>query len=887
MNAIRVWLARCIGVFRRAEDEMRDELDFHIDSEIEFQMERGLSRAEAHRVAGTKFGGLDRTKEVLRETRGLPFLDVLVADIRYGSRRLVASPGFTVAAVLTIALGVGLNTGIFSILNGVIFRGLPVPAAHELVAVRESVENLPGRSEKGRANSRVTTAEYRTYRERTTTLSGLMGYSVPWPVALGGAAPQQATGRYVTCTYFDVLQQPPAIGRGFSAEDCGRGVTPVVVLGHALWVAAFDADPHVIGRTLTMNRQAVTVVGVARDGTYMPDLLRLDFFAPIAAQPLLRPDREWFVSDRFGWLDLVGRRRGDREVDEVRAEFNVIAAQIDQQQPGRSTTVFVDDATTLPRPQFDLATVAVGGLVLAPFGLVLLIACANVANLCLARTTARAPEIAVRLALGASRSRVVQQVLTESVLIALVGGALGALVAFWSFDGLVAFLLSPVSTTVPALEPDLRVLTFALLLSLVTGILAGLAPALQGVNVELHAAAKQAARGGGQFGGRLQGIFVGLQVGICMVLLVAAGLLLRGLFATYSVDPGFPYRDLTVVAADLRDFGYRPEDIPAFHRRLATQVGALPGVEAVGYSARPPWEASGLSASVRVGSQDIERYRRVQLAHVSPGYFSAAGIPIVRGRTFTPAELTDTTTAVVVTEATARRLWPGADPVGQTLNRRAGDGDEPWQVVGVAKDAQVTVMGEVDPHYLYIPAPPRFQHMLSLVVRRRTGAASVAPGIQAVVRGLDQGLSMRVTPLDANQQPWRDISGIVTSVAAALGTLALLLAGVGIYGVVSQLVHRRRREIGLRIALGARARNVLGLILRRTMRPVVIGAVVGVLAAGSASRFLSWLLFGVSPVDPVGIGGAVVFVLGVALVASALPATRALQVSPTTMLRDE
>jgi predicted permease len=813
-------------------------------------------------------------------------LENLWRDVRYAASSLRRSLGFTAAAIVTIALGIGVNAGIFTVLNGVLFRAVPAPDAQELVSIRQTVQGgkLTGSTGVGTFSA----SEYRAYRDRAQTVSGVLAHSNPATTTLGGEAPQQIFGVLVSCNYFGVLQQPPLLGRGLTEQDCAPGAVPAVVLGHQLWETAFAGDPAILSRTVELNQQRFTVVGVASEGTYGGSGMVPAYFAPISADPLLGPIKTRYEDDKFLWLHLIGRRSDRAALEQVRAELAVIAAQIDQQQTDRSTTLTIERATSMTVPSG--AATGVAAVLMAAFGLILLIACANVANLLLARGTAKSREIGIRLSLGASRARVVRQLLTESMLIAIAGGALGSMLAFWSFQALVALALPaalppefPAFASALDFSPDLRVLLFAMVLTLGTGFLFGLAPALHVSRPDLLSVIKQdPAVTGKRGGGRLRGTLVGVQVALSMTLMIAAGLLLHGLYATHTMDPGFVYRDVSYVFFGLDGLQYEPEAAALLRQRLRDAVAALPGVDAVAYASDPPLGEERALVAIRLAGEAEREIRNAELNNVTPDYFSLLGIPIVRGRTFTDAEVPNVargnhTGPVIVSETTARNLWPAGDPIGRTLLTANGT----MQVVGVAADAQVSSLGAIDPYYVYLPGGEE------LLIKSRIDFGATAAGIRAIVRSLDPTLVVRVIPLEANLGFWRGISGMVTSLGAGLGLLALVLASVGIYGSVSYSVTSRYREIGIRMALGASARNVFGLIVGRAMRPVVVGAAIGIAAASAISRILSSVLFGVSPADPVGLGGAVLLVLGVALAAGMIAARPATGADPTATLRHE
>jgi predicted permease len=812
-------------------------------------------------------------------------------DVGYSVRTLARNPRVTILAITAIALGIGVNAGIFTVVNGLLFRDLPAPDAHELVTIQQSIEGVPGRAG-NEGLSGFSTAEYRALRDRATTLSGVFGNSDPTQTTLGGESPLQIVGTIVTCEYFDVLRQPPAFGRALRAADCATGADPVVVLSHELWSTEFQSDPGVIGRTIELNRQLFNVVGVAQEGTYGGlGFYRTGYFAPISMQPLLLPNENTYGNDDAAWLFLIGRRTGS--IEQVRAELDVIAAQLDSEQAGRTTRMRVERATPLGMVSFirDML-VNVAAVVMIPFAFVLLIACANVANLLLARATARNREIAIRFSLGATRRRVVRLLLTESVLISISGGLVGSVLALWAVQTLAAVViptLTPVGLPPFFIDasPDLRVVAIMTAVMLATGALFGLAPAFQVSRPDLSAVIKQGAQTTGGSRGRLQATLVGVQVAMTMVLMVGTGLLLRGLTETQTTDPGFEFRSIAVASYDMRGGGYDPTEAAVFQRRLLDEVRGLPGVDAAAQAITEPLNPDAEAVGIRLPTQDRTRIRSMPSNGVTPDYFDVVGIPIVRGRGFEEADMAGST-ATIVTEATARNLWPNQEPIGQRLLMAVGpDQDVALEIVGVARDAQVTIVGQVEPYYLYMPASPRVAQLLKLLVKSRTDFSSTAAAVRAAAERIDPGLAVHVSPLESNFDYWRTLSGTLAGLAATLGSLAMTLGAVGIYGVVAYFVGRRTREIAIRVALGARPGDVLAMILKRTMRPVIVGAVIGLGGAVAMSSVLSSVLFGVSPFDPIGIGAAAVFVLVVAFAAGVLPGRAAVRQPPLAALHHD
>jgi macrolide transport system ATP-binding/permease protein len=808
-------------------------------------------------------------------------------DLRYAARALRKNPGFTGVAVLAVSLGIGVNTGIFTVLNGVALRPLPVPGATEIVSVYQTFRGVQSRNVHG-AESFFSWPEYKSYRDSNHVLSGLAAYEPFLSVTLGGDRPQQLFGQLASCNYFDVLNEPPALGRAFSASDCAVAREgAVAVLSDSLWRTTFAADPAIVGRKIALNRQPFTVIGVAPRGFQGTEPVPSAFWAPVTMQSMLEREIDWFEKPNISWLILLGRTKPGVSRSQVRADLGVIAGRIDQLTPGRKTTLQIETGTFLSMPEARKIVTGVGAVLLAGVGMVLLIACANVANLLLGRAAGRQKEIAIRLSVGANRGRLVRQLLTESMLIALLGGALGSLIAVWSFEAIVGFIVSHLPHGTPPLAigvgPDVHVLSYAVVLTLVTGIVFGLVPALQASRPDLNAVLKQAGGMGGKTAdGFLRHSLVGAQVAVSMVLLIAAGLLLRGLHLAQTIDPGFEMKNVAAVSFDLRGQGYDATRAALFQRQVADHLASLPGVDAVAEAGNTPLSDSHRGTMFSLPGQPGDY--QVEFNEVSPEYFSLLGIPIARGRNFTGTETRTGAAVAIVTESTARRFWPNQDPIAKILHM---EGESDVQVIGVAKDAQVSHLARSNETYLYLPAGPKEQLRMQVLVHGADGFASTATGIRAAIHSLDPGLVVDVARLEDNLEFWRGPSRIVAILAGSLGALGMLLACIGVYGVVSYAVSRRVREIGIRMTLGADAREVRNLILRQAMRPVVIGGLVGIAGCAAVSRILKGMLFGISSHDPVAFVLVPLVLLSVALIASYIPARRATKVDPMVALRYE
>ncbi|HKW31846.1 MAG TPA: ABC transporter permease [Candidatus Acidoferrum sp.] len=883
------WM-RLKALFKRKQldRDLEDELAFHLAMREAKNRERGVEGAEAGYAARRQFGNVTRVREMCREAWSFVSLETTWRDLRYGVRTLAKNPGFTAVAVLASALGIGVNTGIFSVMNGVALKLLPVPRADQIVSVDQIFHGKVRRNVHGEPGL-FSYAEYKNYRANNHVFSGLLAYAPFLEATLGGESPKKLAGAETSCNFFDVLKEWPALGRTFVEEDCSApGASAVAVLSDDLWRGRFGADPLIVGRSVSLNRAKFVVIGVAAPGFHGLDPWPSDFWAPVTMQKALEPDRDLLDEDNTGWLALLGRAQPGISMEEVRADLGVIAGRIDQRYVGRTTTLAIHRATFLGRPEERTVVFGIGSVVLAAVGLVLLIACANVANLLLARASARQKEIAIRLSIGGSRWRIVRQLLTESLLIAFLGGTLGSLLAFWSIQVIAQSVLAHLPLGAPQLvwnmSPDLHVWAYSLVLTALTGIVFGLAPALHATRQDLSTAVKGEGSGltGKARGGKLLSTLVGVQVAVCMMLLIAAGLLMRGLYLAQTVDPGFEMKGITQAQFDLPSQGYTLEHAQAFQRELIARVSALPGVDDVEQARVTPLGHQFMGTGFTVGGEAEARAFEYNL--VTPGFFTMLGMPMVRGRTFTEAETRSDAPVLVLTESTARRLWAGQDAIGKTLQE--GEKKQ-YQVVGVVRDSQASHLGQSDGLFFYRPAGPADQGRLQLLVHSKSGDTATASGIREAMHALDPDLIVGVTTLEDNLEAWRIPSRIVAALSGVLGALALLLASIGVHGVVSYGVSQRIREIGIRMTLGADGRDVMGLVLRQALRPVLIGGVVGVIGCAAVSQVLSDLLYGIGSHDPIAFVGVPLFLLGIAFLASYVPARRAVRVDPVVALRYE
>lgn len=883
------------GLFRKQkeEEQLDEELRAYLEMSAESKIETGVSPAEALRSARAEMGSVAAVKEQTYRSGWESVVQELGSDLRFGARMLRRNPSVTLVVVLTLALGIGMNTGIFTLLNSAGMRLLPVPHAQDLAVVSQNFEKSRGKVSRNVHNnaSYFSYSEYLEYRDHNQVFSGLMAHSPFITASLGGDHPQELMGTLASCNYFQVLEVIPQLGQPFTDSDCSaEGANAVVVLGNDLWRTAFNADPDIVGKTVRLNRTPFVVAAVAPAGFQGTEPVQSQFWAPVTMQGVLMRGHEYLKNTNVSWLGLIGRTKPGISQSQIRADLSVIAARIDQLQPGRVTTIQTSRATLFAVPEERLILFGAGGVLMLAVGMVLLIACANVANLLLARAVVRRKEIAVKRSLGATRWRLVRQLLTESLLMALLGGTLGSVIAVYFASPLLKVVLSQLPDDVPPLavstSPDWHVLAYALGLSLITGIAFGLAPALQATRASLTLAMKEEGAetsAGSKRSGWLRNALVAVQITVCMVLLIVAGLLLRGLQQTHNIDPGFAMKNTAVVSFDLVAAGYNQQRATEFQQQLTDRISAIPGITLVAQAAISPlsdnhWETNYSLAENNASYQ-------VEFNKVSAGYFPLLNIPIVRGRNFTDAEVKGNSPVVIMTESTARRIWPNQDPIGKVIYEGTVKESVPLEVIGISRDAQIARLGETSKMFLFRPAGPKDQARLLLMAHTGGAFDASVQEMKIAVQQLDPELPFKVARLEDNMKVWRMFSLIPTVLSAALGALALLLASIGVYGMVAYAVSRRVREVGIRMALGADARDIRSLIVRQGMRPVLVGAAIGMACCAAISSFMASLLYGISPWDPISFICVPGFLFLVALAACWIPARRAAKVDPMISLR--
>ncbi len=841
---------------------------------------RGMTEAGVARAARRQFGSVTLLQEVNREMRGIRFIETLFQDVRYGLGMLTRNPGFTCIAVLTLALGIGANTAIFSVVNGVLWSSMPYPQPEQLAMV------WCDNRRQGIPDDITSYPNFVDWRDRNKTFQGMAGVTSENFNLTGGGQPEEISAASVSINFFQLIGVNPALGRVFSAEEEQPGRDRIVILSHRLWQRRFGGDPGILNKTVLLSGEPHVVVGIMAPGFQFPE--NTEMWRPLAPDERMRAARGAF------WLPVVGRLKPGVTRAQAQADLDVIANQIEQQYPnmvgyGVNVVLVLEQAVGSIRRSL----LILFGAVLC----VLLIACANVANLLLARAAVRQREVAVRAALGAGRWRIVRQLLTESMLLAVVGGALGVLLAWWGLRLLVD--LSPAN--IPRLENirlDGRVLWFTLILSVLTGLIFGLAPALQTTHLNLSETLKEGGRtgvggAGGRRAQRIRGVFIVVEVALTLALLVGAGLLVRSFWRLQQVNPGFRADRLLTLRLSLSGPNYT-EGVHAvsFFERLQERLATLPGVVSASATSgiMLPKLANSAGFTIENKPQDpSELGLELPFDIVQPNYFETMGVQLLRGRTFTAQDTRDTPRVAIVNETFVKRYFPNEDPVGKRFTFGGVGPNTRWiTIVGVVRDTKRQGVDQPVRIESWMPLAQRPSGSMEVVLRTTGDPLALGRTVREAVWSLDRDMPIPIIQsmeqILSERVAQRRLNMLLLGLFALV---ALILSAIGIYGVMSYAVTQRTHEIGIRMALGAQASDVLRMVVWRGMSLALIGVALGLAAALALTRVLKTLLFEVSATDPATFALVALLLLFVALLACWIPARRATKVDPLIALRHE
>ena len=882
-SRLRSWFN---SILRRArlESEMDVELRFHMDAYADDLIREGLPRDEALRRARLAFGAVDRAKEECREARGVTFLETLLHDLRYGLRMLAKSPGFAIIAIATLALGIGANTAIFSVVYAVLLKPLPFADPSQLVFVFEA---KPQEGISGAGFSYANLAEVRAQNHVFAELAGVQNHQL---TLTGRGDPAAVDTAIVTPELFSLLGVKPLAGRTFLPDDGKQGALPVVLLSENLWRGRIGADPTVIGKPISLDKRSFTVVGVMPADFRYPVLPATDeVWIPLVQDPLFGP---WMPRPGGHWLRVIGRLKPGVSFAQAQSELDAIGPRLAKKFPSDNSgwTIRIE-----PLQQVIVGDVRTALLVLlGAVGLVLLIACANISNLLLARATSRGKEIALRIALGAGRSRIIRQLLTESAVLGLLGGAAGVLLAYWGVHALISFLPENVPQ-IHAIRVDASVLVFALLLSILASVIFGLAPAFFAADSNLQSTLKEGAGRSGEAASRrfARSFLAVAEVALAMVLLVAAGLLVRSFLTLTSFNPGFDVRNVVMADASLPQFQYsKPEQWTAFSDELLRRLQSQPGMRDSAMAVPLPLANGFVNLGFDiVGNPPLPKGIAITADYVSisPNYFRVMGIRLIRGRIFNHQDAASAPPVTIISEALVQRFFPNQDPLGkQLVFGFPPNPGVPRQIIGIVGDVRDVSLSQDPGPMMYVPFDQAPFWGGEVVVRSSLSLGSVSAAIRHEVHQIDKDLPVNdIGPMSGAIDLSVSEPRFRTGLLVLFGAMALVLAAAGIFGVISYSVGRRTHEIGIRITLGATPANVLRLILSESSKLVLVGLAVGIAAALALARLLSNLLFGIRPADPFTFAAVALLLVAVATAAAYIPARRATRVDPVIALRTE
>ena len=877
---------RLRSLFRRAQadQELDAELRDHLERRTEEYAAQGMTQEEARRRARIDLGGIEQTKEKCRDARQVNWMQDFVQDLHYGLRSLRKSPGFTAVAVLTLALGIGANTAIFSIVDAVLLRPLPYPDPDQLVLMFEVPLKQPD------AVSGISYRDFTELRQQNRVFSEMAGNSFHDLTLTGVDEPSIVNTADVTPDIFPLLNAKPLAGRTLLPEDGKQGAAPVAVLSENLWRSRFGANPAIIGQSVTLDMRSFTVVGILPASFRYPEgAPPQDVWISIAQDPVFGPR---LLQPGTPVFSGIGRLKPGVSLTQAQAEMNTLSGRLAKEFPAQDSGLTI---RIVPFRQFVVGNVKSALLILlGAVGLVLLIACANIANLLLSRATSRGREIAVRIALGAGRARIVRQLLTESALLGLLGGVAGVLLAAWGVWIARPFLPSGV-TRISSVHVGGSVLAFALVLSLAAALAFGLAPALLATPSSLQTNMKEGGERTGQRSGQHVRSFLAIaEISLAMVLLIAGGLLIRSFALVTSVKPGFDAENVIEAEVSLPQFEYStPQQWTNFSNDLLARLHAQPGLGDSALGGPLPMDRQGAATfgfSI-VGDPPLPPGKSLtaDYATVSPDYFRVMRIPLLRGRFFSEQDSPSNPKVAIISETLAQRYFPDQDPIGRQM--RFGfppNGNVSREIVGVVGDVRDVALSQRPGPMMYVPFVQAPLWGGELVVRSSLSASGVAAGIRQAVHSIDKDLPVTDIAF-LNDALGQSISQerFRTFLLGSFSAIALVLAAVGIFGVISYFASQRTHEIGIRMALGAQRRDVLRLILGQGTKLALIGLGVGVVAAVLLMRLMARLLYGVSATDPLTFSTVAIVLLGVALTACYIPARRAMRVDPMVALRYE
>jgi predicted permease len=870
----------------RMEHELDHELRLHVELEAEKHARRGASPEEARRIALVSFGGVEPRKEDCRDSWGVRSFESLVQDVRYGVRSLARRPGYTSAVVLTLALGIGANTAVFSIVRGVLLRPLPYERGDQIMLLRQPAEQA------GVPDLGFSVKEIQDFREQNTTLDSVVEYHSMNFTLLGGREAQRVRTAVVSANFFDVLEVKPLLGRTFRPGEDAHDAEPVLVLSYEYWLRGHGGDPGVIGRRFEMNDRVHSVVGVLPQLPEYPD--DNDVFMPASACPFRARVVE---SRRARMLRAFARVKPGVPLEQARADVALVGERLRRQHPDAyPREVGVSAALSPLREELVRGARPTLLVLLATVALILLIACANVANLALARLNERARELAVRASLGAGRTRLLRQLLTESTLLALLGGALGLLLALAVRELLVSFV-SRFTPRASEISIDSSVLLFTLAISVVTGLVFGSLPGLPRLEALAAATGGGSRASAGRDRKRLRSVLVAWQLGLSFMLLIGAALMLRSFSKLQSVDAGFSADNVLTLNLDLNWSTYTNaerhqidvERIVRLHELLHERLRGIAGVSAAATAWTFPLNnAFDNDGRFQIEGREVSQAARprAQFIGASPDYFSAVGVPVAAGRVFSERDRAGRERVAVVSRALARRHFGGEDPLGKRIS---SDGGRNWRsIVGVVGDVRQASLEREPPDMVYLPFFELPGFSSTVFVRTHGDPWQVADQARRLVRDMDsQAAVSGVRTLEQIRHDALASPRLTTLLLGIFAAVALVISAAGISGVIAYSVSQRTREIGIRIAMGAAPARVLTMVLGQGLCAIVVGLLGGLLGALFLGRLMADLLFGVQPGDPPALVAAAAVLLVVSIVACALPARRATRIQPMSALRSE